>query len=176
MAIAFTVTTAAQSKPSFTGKWTGVVDPARPEVATNAQAPPADFALRLSYGVCTRDVLDTFKGIFVRDMGSREPALSIPLVFPGESLRMIYTDVVAAKFSDYPEVFRVPGLGIQPEMHYTLETRISGVGHVVTWSDGRIMPSTSEADRLRHLFTEIISIVDNHPDVKRLPQAKVHCL
>jgi hypothetical protein len=134
-----------------------------------------DFAVRFAYGLCTTDVLDTLKGTFVRDMGSPAPALSVPLVLPAESLRRIYADVLTARFSDYPELFRVQGhIGFAPTMHYKLETRVGGAAHAVTWVDG-IKPSTPEADRLRDLFTKLISLITAHPDVKRLPQAKVGC-
>lgn len=65
-------------------------------------------------------------------------------------------------------------IAFAPAMHYKLETRIRGVAHVVSWRDG-IKPSTAEADRLRSLFTKIISLIASHPDVKRLPQARVGC-
>ena len=55
------------------------------------------------------DVLDTFKGVFIRDMGSRDQVISIPLTLPAESLRTICREIVEARFSEYPAEFRVSG-------------------------------------------------------------------
>jgi hypothetical protein len=43
--------------------------------------------------MCTTDVLDTFKNVFVRDMGRRDPAVSVPLVPPAEFIKAIYEAV-----------------------------------------------------------------------------------
>jgi len=140
-----------------------------------AQALPPDFGVRFEYGLCTRDVLDTFKGVFIRDMGSQEPAVSIPLKLSDESIRAFHAAILAAKFADYPEVFRISGnMAFAPAKSYKLEARIGGTSHTVAWTDN-IGPSTPEADRLRDLFSTMISIVQDHPEVKRLPRAKVSC-
>jgi hypothetical protein len=49
--LSMTVYAVAQEQPDFSGR--------------RAQAPP-DFAVRFEFGVCTTDVLDTFKNVFVR--------------------------------------------------------------------------------------------------------------
>jgi hypothetical protein len=129
----------------------------------------------VEFGLCTTDVLDTFKGVFIRDMGSREPAISIPIDLSNELLRLMHREIVAARFSEYPADFHVRGsIGFAPAMRYSLETRIDGTSHSVTWRDG-IKPSTPDADRLRNLFMTIKSVITDHPDVSRLPQARVGC-
>ena len=138
---------------------------------------PSDFAIRFAYGLCTTDVLDTSNGSFVRDMGLREPTVSIGLVFPRESLRAIYDELVAARFFEYPTTFHVSGSTafVSPAMHYRLEVRSGGATHTVTWIDGN-RPSNPEADRLRDLFTRLITLVEEHPSVKGLPRARVGCM
>ena len=85
------------------------------------------------------------------------------------------TEVIAARFYDCPEVFRVQGHeGFAPAMHYRLDARMDGVRHTVTWTD-RTKASTPEADRLRSLFTRLIALIVDHPSVKLLPHAKVGC-
>jgi len=139
------------------------------------QAAPADFAIRFEYGLCTTDVFDTFKGEFIRDMGPGEAAVSVPVVLPSGSLNAVYRDVLAARFFEYSAGFRIDGgAEFGPTMHYRMQVRSGGVTHTVTWTD-RIRPSTSEADRLRDLFTRLIKMVADQPDVKRLPPAGIGC-
>jgi hypothetical protein len=136
---------------------------------------PADFAIRFAFGVCTRDVLDTFTGVFVRDMGSGEAAVPVPVTLPSDVLHAIYQAVVETKFFDYPPEFSVRGNSVfAPADHYRLEVRSAGITHTVSWRDG-IRPSTPEADRLRDLFTMIRRLVSDRPEVKRLPVARVGC-
>jgi hypothetical protein len=136
---------------------------------------PSDFAIRMEYGRCSTDVLDTFNGVFVRDMGARDPAVSIPVVLSGESMSAIYREVVAAEFFNYPAEFRVHGTSeFGPAMHYRLQVRSGGTTHIVTWTDGT-GPSTPEANRLRVLFTTMVKLITDQSDVKRLPVARIAC-
>jgi hypothetical protein len=156
--------------------------------------PADDFAFRLEYGSCTTDVLDTFQRAFVRDLGSRVPGVSIPLMLPQESLDVAYQSITSAHFFDYPSDFQTrpatncsvtltasgstiscPGIsGFAPANHYRLEVRDAGARHVVSWRDG-IAPSTEEANRLRTMFATIIDIIRRLPQVQRLPVAQVGC-
>jgi hypothetical protein len=139
------------------------------------QAPPADFAIRFEYGSCTTDVLDTFRGVFVRDMGDGNAAASVPVVLPSGSLNAVYHDVLAAGFFAYPAEFRANGAAeFKPAMHYRLRVRSGGQIHTVSWTDGN-RASTAEADRLRGLFTRMIKLIADQPNVKRLPPARVGC-
>jgi len=68
--------------------------------------PPNDFAFRLEYGVCTTDVIDTFDYVFVGDLGTRSPAVSISVALPHESRDAVYRAITAAEFFSYPSEFR----------------------------------------------------------------------
>ena len=155
-----------------------------------------DFAFRLEYGLCTTDVLDTFQGTYVRDLGSRVPSVSIPLTFPQHSRDVVYQAIVATHFFDYPSDFRITppsnctakptasGGSIMecggsvsvfaPGNHYKLTVRNAGVTHTVSWQDS-IKPSTEQADRLRQMLQTIIDTTRALPEVQRLPRAQVGC-
>ena len=159
-----------------------------------APTPADDFAFRLEYGVCTTDVLDTFQGTFVRDLGGPVPPLSIPLTLPQPSRDMALQAVLDARFFDYPSEFRTtppsctvktnaiggswaecPGVSaFAPSNHYKLTVRNAGVTHTVSWQDG-IRPSTEQADRLRQMLQTIIEMVRALPELQRLPGAQVGC-
>jgi hypothetical protein len=153
----------------------GAVVPAT--AATIDQAPPADFAIRFEYGACSTDILDTFRGVFVRDMGAGNAAASVPVVLSTASVNAVYHDVLAAAFFGYPAEFRVkatPPSEFRPAMHYRLQVRSGGAFHTVRWTDST-RPSTAEADRLRDLFTRIIKLITDQPAIKRLPLARGGC-
>jgi hypothetical protein len=160
-----------------------------------AATPAADFSLRLEYGVCTTDVLDTFQSVFVRDLGGRVPALSIPLMVPQRSLDVAFQAIVAAQFFDYPTDFRTTptsnctvtpnasggsavscsGIsGFAPADHYRLTVRNAGVTHTASWQDS-IAPSTEQANRLRTMLHTIIEMIRGLPEVQGLPLAQVAC-
>jgi hypothetical protein len=72
----------------------------------------ADFGFRFEYGLCTSEVFDTFKAIFIREM-KPEPELAIPLTLEGGSLTDIRRAVADARFFEYPSEFR-PGVRDAP--------------------------------------------------------------
>lgn len=58
---------------------------------------PLEFAFRFEYGLCTSEVLDTFKGIFSREM-KPAPDASVPLTLEVESLKRIHRAIADARF------------------------------------------------------------------------------
>jgi hypothetical protein len=143
--------------------------------AARPQDPPADFAVVLKFGLCTSDTLDTYRRVFVRDLGRTEPAVSIALELPSATLRAIHREILAARFHEFPEEFRISGSSaFAPAMSYDLTARMSGATHRVAWRDS-IRPSTPAADRLRSMFDRVIQLVTEHPTVKELPRARIGC-
>jgi hypothetical protein len=61
-----------------------------------------------------------------------------------------------------------------PANHYRLQVRSAGIIHTVQWTDAT-KTSTAEADRLRDLFTTMITLITDLPDVKKLPSFKGGC-
>jgi len=61
-----------------------------------------------------------------------------------------------------------------PFTTYRLQVRSSGVLHTVSWEDR--FPHTEEASRLLKLFDLIKGIVNDRPEVKRLPVSRSGCL
>jgi hypothetical protein len=92
----------------------------------------------------------------------------------------IYWEIERVRFFDLPSWYSAVPLGLSeimifaPSNTYRLEVRHGGVGHTVTWKDS-VKPTTPEADRLRGLFQLIQRVIDDHPDVKRLPKAIGGC-
>ena len=142
---------------------------------SGAQTRPPDFAIRFAFGTCTTDVLDTFTNVFVRDLGTRDSAITVPVTLTGNQLQSIYEAIAAARFFEYPSTYRVLGPSAQaPSEHYKLDVSSAGVSHSVSWHDA-IRPSTLEADRLRMLFTTIKAVIADLPEVKSLPRPRIGC-
>ena len=137
---------------------------------------PSDFAVRFEFGTCTTDVLDTFNGVFVRDMGPHVPAVSVPLALPSDVVEAIHGAVINAMFFAYPSEFSDSGpVRVMPANHCRLAVRRGGSTYFVSWVDDTL-PRSDEANRLRFLFTRIQQLVANRPELKSLPQAPVLCL
>jgi hypothetical protein len=154
--------------------------------------PAGDFAFRLEYGLCTTDVLDTFQGVFVRDLGSR--VASIPLALSRESLDAAFQAIATAHFFDYPssvwtkptsDCIVTPNTGggstvtcsaigaASPASHYKLTVQNAGVTHTVSWWDNA--PSTEPTNRLRTMFNNIVELIRGMPQVRRLPLPQALC-
>ena len=132
-----------------------------------------DFGFRFEYGVCTSEVLDTFKAIFIREM-KPEPELRVPLTLEGGSLADIRRAVADARFFEYPSEFRPSDPNFAPYYHYRLTVLDAGRRHSVFWQDNA-RTSTPDADRLRQLFTTIRHVIAAHPKVQQLPRANAAC-
>src|SRR5258705_1738202 len=85
---------------------------------------PADFAFRFRYGVCSLETLDTFNGVFTRDMSSK-PAISIPVTLSEAEMGKIYQAIEAIRFFDVPSPFTSVGGAhmskTEPVLYYALE-------------------------------------------------------
>jgi hypothetical protein len=136
---------------------------------------PADFAFRLEHGSCTTDMLDTFEGLYVRDLDGDRAHVSARVSLAPESLAVVYRAVQAARFFEYPAEFRSSGSGwMAPGAHYRLEVLSGGRRHTVEWVYDRI-PSTAQENRLREMFITIVQEVQRNPEVSKLPKARVSC-
>jgi hypothetical protein len=144
-----------------------------PAAGQAPENPSRDFGFRFEYGLCTSEVLDTFKGVFTREM-KPAPDLSVPLTLEAESLTEIRRAIAEARFFEYPSEFR-PGVpNFAPGYRYRLTVQEAGRRHSVFWHDNA-KPSTSEADRLRRLFTVMRQMISAHPKVQQLPRANAAC-
>lgn len=63
--------------------------------------PSSDFGFRFEYGLCTSEVIDTFKGIFTREM-KPAPDVPVPLTLEAQSLTEIHRAIADARFFEYP--------------------------------------------------------------------------
>jgi len=144
-----------------------------------AAAQPPDFGFRFSVRSCLTEQLDTFTGIFAKELGTGTATTHITLT--DAQIATLYRAIEDIGFFDYSSPFNGIPTGvsrintIEPSVTYHLEVRKHGAVQTVDWSDG-YSPTTAEADRLRDLMSMMIGFIHEQPDYKRLPPATVLCL
>jgi len=138
-------------------------------------AQAGDFGFRFEVEHCLTEQLDTFSGIFTKNLGGW-PARTVtaPIALTDAQMSEVYRTIENIGFFDYPSAF----VGVRkdakvitetrPSDTYRFEVRNAGVVHTVSWRDSA-KPTTVEADRLRDLFSMIRGFIYEHPEFKRLP-------
>lgn len=152
-----------------------------PSAAESQLFPSGDFGFRFEVGDCLTETFDTFSGVFTKDLGG-EPQQSVTarFVLNEGQMRTVYQAIESLRFFDIPSSFIGIPLGrtevrsTSPASSYRLEVRNAGIVHVVSWKDDS-KPTTTEADRLRSLFSMIIAFIHDRPEFKRLPRATAGC-
>ena len=147
----------------------------------NVAAQAGDFGFRFEVGDCLTERLDTFDGVFTKNLGG-EPARTVTaqISLTDAQMTAIYRAIENIRFFDYPSTCVGVPIGVQdvkttiPSNTYRLEVRNAGVVHSVSWRDA-YKPTTVEADRLRDLFSMVLGFVHEHPEFKRLPRLTVGC-
>jgi hypothetical protein len=149
---------------------------------TGVSLQAADFGFRFDVGDCLGESLDTFTGMFTKDLGgSPRRSVTAHIVLPRANMTAIHDRIETIHFFDYPSDYSGVPLGTfeatttNPSSTYRLEVRNSGVVHAVRWKDA-YSPTTLEASRLRALLAMIAGFVHDHPAYKRLPHSGMACM
>jgi hypothetical protein len=140
---------------------------------------PQDFAIRLEWGVCFTDVADTFKGEYVRDLGSGN-RVTAQIWLSEQEKEDLFQSITAVDFSNYPSDFRPQTDSLtEPMPHYRLTVRAGGKSHTVSWHDsgwGTPERSVPEAQRLRKMLNGMRDLFLDLPPVNALPKSTMICL
>ena len=138
--------------------------------------PPAEtsgFNLIFKYGVMAKNELNTFEGIYTKDM-VMDPSITINLSLTEEELDRIYQKMVEIDFFDYPDEFSVPveegGLVtmVTPYSSYCFKVEYDSTVKELRWED-EIMNPNDEANKLRELIQLIRDIIESKEEYKELP-------
>jgi hypothetical protein len=148
---------------------------AYPAKGNTSVAQAGDFGFRFEVGDCSTERLDTFSGIFTKNLGGWPARIvTAPIVLTDAQMSTIYRTIERIRFFDYPSTFVGVPAGVHevtrtvPSNTYRLEVRNAGVVHIVVWKDAD-KPTTAEADHLRDLFSMVLGFIHEHPEFKRLP-------
>ena len=141
--------------------------------STSAQpAARAVTGLVFAYGVGARNVLDTTRGTFTKDMIMASP-ITIPMELSAADMARISEKMDEIGFFSYPAVFTVSvaagGGEITPFVTYRFAARTDAGTKAVVWADK--VPSDDERARgLRSLARLIERIIVAKPEYRRLPE------
>lgn len=149
--------------------------------SVNVVAQAADFGFRFEVGPCLTERLDTFNGIFTKDLGG-EPARTVTahLALADAQMTAIYQTIENIRFFDYPSPFDGVPTGLlevghlHPSNTYRFEAHNGGSVHTVSWQDA-FRPTTAEANRLRDFFSMVLGFIHEHPAFKQLPPPRAGC-
>ena len=149
----------------------GCSGPAGDGTSPSPAATDRSLQLVFAFGVGAKNVLDTAKGTFTKDMIAASP-ITVPMTLTDEELARIAGKVEEIDFFSYPESYVTPddGDGGWAEPHETYIFRITtheGT-KVVRWEDG-LFNDDQGAANLRDLAGMIEKIVVAKPEYKRLP-------
>jgi hypothetical protein len=141
---------------------------------------PADFGFVAAYGVRAKNVIDTFAGTYIKDLGSREDPVTTGLRLAPEELETLYRDIVEMQTSRM--LFTIAPLAIDPDpqrtgttmmvtpyISYRLEWRIGDFRYnPVVWDDTS-WSTDPKAVALRDWFKKLQQMIEAKPEWKALP-------
>ncbi len=142
----------------------------------NSATNQPNFNFIFKYGVGAKNVLDTFKGEYTKDM-VLGPSVTVPLSLSEDEMDRIYQKMVEIDFFNYPERFSVvvpPGelTGmVTPFSSYYFKAEYHSQIKELWWED-EITNKDEKADKLRELINLIRGIVESKDEYKKLPEPR----
>ncbi|PKM77290.1 MAG: hypothetical protein CVU90_08265 [Firmicutes bacterium HGW-Firmicutes-15] len=137
-----------------------------------------EFNFLLQYGISARNQIDTFNGTYTKDLISAGTK-TIKLRFNDTELSDIKKQMQQISILDYPEKF-VPETNryVTPNITYNLKINIDGTTKEIHWEDYNCfdidgiakLVEPVEATKLRNVMGNIITIIEQKEEYKKLPQ------
>lgn len=135
---------------------------------------PPDFVVRISYGLCWNESVDTATGRFSRTIRNRVVRRA-KLALSPDQRRRLFALVSTVDLFAYPQHFESPGAPMtEPAPDYTVEIRSAGRQHVVQWVDYGASDAASVS--LRAMLRDVRAFLVGLPSVQRLPASQIVCL
>jgi hypothetical protein len=118
--------------------------------------------------------LNTFKGIFTKDMVNKAP-LKTRLDLTQYELDTIYQKMVEIDFFTYPRSFQPKPEGnvsvdVTPVYIYYLEYNDETLTKIVQWNNASFAPENIQYQDLKELAHLILDIIEAKPEYKKLPK------
>jgi hypothetical protein len=135
-------------------------------LAVQTAAAPSDFAFRFDHKSCHYEYVDTFRGTYSH-VGQ---APSVPFALSEAHRQILYTAILESGFFNMPQSAS-DVRSAEPADTYELEVRANGRFHTVVWT----LNSDDPFSRLERFVVLLFRILENHPDVLRLPRRGDGC-
>jgi hypothetical protein len=127
--------------------------------------------LVFAFGPGAKNVLDTTRGTFTKDMILASP-LTVPMLLTDDETARIAEKMDEIDFFSYPESYVTPDVGDgawgEPHDTYFFSVTTRRGTKVVEWEDG-LFNDDERAAALRSLARLIVGIVEAKPEYQRLP-------
>jgi len=143
------------------------------EIATFATTSNIIFRYGIS-GAKHMNELNTFKGIFIKDMVNKDP-VKTKLDLTQAELDTIYRKMVDIDFFSYPRGFQPKLEGdvigeVTPFSIYYLEYRDGARIKIVQWNTKYWAPEDTVYQNLKELASLIIELIQDKPEYQKLPE------
>ena len=143
------------------------------EIATFATTSNIIFRYGIS-GAKHMNELNTFKGIFTKDMVNKDP-IKTKLDFTQEEMDTIYKKMIDSEFFSYPRGFQPKLEGdvigeVTPFSIYYLEYRDGARIKIVQWNTKYWAPEDTVYQNLKELASLIIELIQDKPEYQKLPE------
>lgn len=134
------------------------------------------------YGVGKGNELDTFNGVFIKDMVS-DPSITTKIQLTDKELDSIYQEMIKINFFDYPTHFSIQSKEIcgssgcfaqgnlTPAASYYFKVSYDSMIKELWWTD-EIVGDDKQAEQLRGLIGLIEKIIESKDEYKQLPTPK----
>lgn len=135
-----------------------------------------DLIFKYGYGPEPKNELNTFNGMFTKDM-TLEPSITVNLVLSQQEMDKIYQDMKEIDFFDYPDVFAAtvtPGstvMGVTPYLRFYFKVNYNSQIKELYWED-EIQNDDLQASKLRWLSLSIKNLIESKEEYKKLPSPK----
>lgn len=101
-----------------------------------------------------------------------EKDTTITLCLTREEKELIYKTITKIDIFRYPENYAPTStISISPSPDYFISLTMEGIDRRINWTENT-ESTTKEAKRLRRLFDVITQQIDNHKEIKELPESK----
>lgn len=146
--------------------------------ATTGDPPPSATPvsdleeLVFSYGIGARNVLDTRRGTFTKDMILASP-VTVELRLTDDELQRVARRLAAIDFFSYPRVYEtredLGGGVVTPSMTYRFAVTTAAGTKDVTWDDTTFNSDERAAD-LRGLARLLVGMIESKSEYQALPE------
>lgn len=150
-----------------------------------------NFIFKYGYSSTPKNVLDTYKETYTKDMVS-DPSVTIKMVLSGEELDSILQKMKEIDFFNYPDEFIIiiaPGstkVLVTPNLKYHFKVEYEGEIKELWWNDEIvwqdeflkelqeeiILENKEEVVKLYEFISLIRSIIENKEEYKELPKPR----
>ena len=133
---------------------------------------PQILGLVFAFGPGAKNVLDTTRGTFTKDMILASP-VTVPMTLTAEETARIAGRLAAIDLWSSPEVYSTAETGeggwMEPHASYRFEVTTARGTKIVEWEDA-VSSSDPRAAKLRSLARLIQGIITSKPEYRSLPE------